>query len=120
MPCLQGHYFDIYVNSPQFPQPWPAPQMTGINPLEFQKAKQARLRDQQTAASAAGDTCYRQSHSHAAFSAVETGHNLCSHLPHIKHKQVFCHVQLDVLTIWLQAVHAIVADSTPKVAGICD
>lgn len=51
----KGHYFDIYVNSPHFPEPWPAPQMTGINPLEFQKAKQARLRqrDQQTAASAA-------------------------------------------------------------------
>ena len=58
-PCqsLQGHYFDIYVNSPQFPQPWAAPQMAGINPLEFQKAKQARLREreQQAAASAAGD-----------------------------------------------------------------
>ena len=53
---LQGHYFDIYVNSPKFPEPWPAPQMTGISPLEFQKVKQARLRqrEQQAAASAAG------------------------------------------------------------------
>ena len=53
---LQGHYFDIYVNSPQFPEPWPAPQMAGVDPIAHQKAKQARARhqDQQAAASAAG------------------------------------------------------------------
>ena len=54
---LQGHYFDIYVNSPQFPEPWPAPQMAGIDPLQLQKAKQAQRRQanqQQAAASAAG------------------------------------------------------------------
>ena len=54
--CLQGHYFDIYVNSPKFPEPWPSPQMAGVDPIAHQKAKQARLRqrEQQTAASAAG------------------------------------------------------------------
>lgn len=53
---MQGHYFDIYVNSPTFPEPWPAPQMAGVDPIAHQKAKQARLRqrEQQTAASAAG------------------------------------------------------------------
>ncbi|KAL3147326.1 hypothetical protein ABBQ32_002810 [Trebouxia sp. C0010 RCD-2024] len=52
----KGHYFDIYVNSPTFPEPWPAPQMAGVDPIAHQKAKQARLRqqEQQTAASAAG------------------------------------------------------------------
>ncbi|KAL0050679.1 hypothetical protein WJX82_004874 [Trebouxia sp. C0006] len=69
----KGHYFDIYVNSPQFPQPWPAPQMTGINPLEFQKAKQARLRDQQTAASAAGPGPQGQSVGMQESLAAESG-----------------------------------------------
>lgn len=53
---MQGHYFDVYVNSRTFPDPWPAPQMAGVDPIAHQKAKQARLRqrEQQTAASAAG------------------------------------------------------------------
>ncbi len=96
--------------------------MTGINPLEFQKAKQARLRqqDQQTAASAAGDTCYRQSHSHAVLTAVERLVTIIAAICLVQHKEVFCHVQLDVLTVWLQVLHAIVADPTPKVARVCD
>jgi len=118
---LQGHYFDTYVNSPQFPEPWPAPQMTGINPLEFQKAKQARLRQrgQQAAASTAGDTCHRESHLHAVFIAVQTGHNVAATC-HVEHKQVFCHAQPDVLTVWLQVLHATAANSISKDATVCD
>ena len=54
--CVQGHYFDIYVNSSKFPEPWPALQMVGVDPIAHQKAKQARLRqrEQHAAASAAG------------------------------------------------------------------
>lgn len=55
-PWFQGHYFNIYVNSPQFPEPCPAPQMAGVDPIAHHKAKQAQLRqrEQQTAASAVG------------------------------------------------------------------
>lgn len=39
---LQGHYFDIYVNSIQFPLPAPAPEMANIDPIQYQKAKHAK------------------------------------------------------------------------------
>ena len=75
---MQGHYFDIYVNSTLFPLPSPAPEMAGQDPLEFQKAKrakqaEARLQQLQGAGSAANRSLKGHSMARAESLAAESG-----------------------------------------------
>ena len=30
----RAHYFQIYIDSPNFPLPWPVPEMAGVDPLQ--------------------------------------------------------------------------------------
>ena len=75
---MQGHYFDIYVNSAQFPLPSPVPQMASIDPLEYQKAKRAkqalaRQQQLQGAASAAERSAKDHSMAREESLAAESG-----------------------------------------------
>lgn len=75
---MQGHYFDIYVNSARFLLPFPVPQMANIDPLEYQKekqAKQAQARQQQLqgAASAAERSAKDHSMAREETLAAESG-----------------------------------------------
>ena len=77
-PGTQGHFFDIYVNSAQFPLPSPVPEMANIDPLDFQKAKrakqaQARQEQLQGAASAANRSPKGHSMAREESMAAESG-----------------------------------------------
>lgn len=77
-PGTQGHFFDIYVNSSQFPLPSPVPEMVNIDPLDFQKAKrakqaQARQEQLQGAASAANRSPKGHSMAREESMAAESG-----------------------------------------------
>ena len=40
----KAHYFSVYVASPAFPQPTPAPEMAGVDPLQARRWMRVRVK----------------------------------------------------------------------------